>query len=163
MVLGDIKQFAIEYEIKDKVDNWILGVFFFWLNGIQFGNPGDSVDLKGCVCGAERFLKSNIDLVNQEYFNMDPVSLISKIGDLSKVDTKDFKHHVDFIGMSSFDLSSDTFILIKDSNFNERIVYKSEKQGLGETKLKKDEFERVIRMFIDDFKNKFKHEIRDLY
>lgn len=49
MIVGRKDRFAIESELGEIVDGWVLGRFRFWVSGESVGNWDDAVDLKGCV------------------------------------------------------------------------------------------------------------------
>ncbi len=49
MLVGRHDRFAIEAELEEVIDGWILGRFRFWLCGEPVGNWDDTADLRGCV------------------------------------------------------------------------------------------------------------------
>ena len=152
LVAGNKSRFAIEIEIEDKIDRWVYGTFFFWINGNKLGDPEDSADLNSCIRWMASFLESPPDLLNEAYFDMSLQDLDSCLGDFRTLGSEDIKYYVDHIGMSSFDRFKDMLLLIKNAEGIERLVCKSTIQKLQEIYLNAEEFEQVLKEIIAKYK-----------
>lgn len=154
MLVGNKKNFAIELEIVDFIDDWIFGRFIFWVNGTVIGNPDDkSVDLKGCINWLQEFLKNRINRFEPSLFELDKdqvyVQLCSSVltGEenlFSKEKYEDTFHrfHISHIGMSSFE--EVIIVLIENEKGGFRCVWKQGSKRIQDAFLNKDEIYKII-------------------
>jgi hypothetical protein len=154
MICGDRNRFAIEFEIELIDDSpWVFGTFFFWVDGSRYGNPEDTVALNASVGTARWFLDRSFNMEHEEWFDMPKEELFGLIA-LPAADAplEYYGYAVDDVGMSSFDKYKDTFVLVKNREGKERLVWKSEiDQLLREILLDAMEYERVLEEFIQSY------------
>lgn len=132
MIAGMRERFAIEAEVEEHIDGFVLGHVRFWIGGRAVGNWEDSVDLLGCV----RWLRDFRDnprnryepglwhLPAAELFHLlyDPVMSGMKSPPQLHVPDAYARFHVSHLGMSSterFDM-----LLLKDEEGAERCLWR---------------------------------------
>jgi hypothetical protein len=149
MICGDENRFAIEYVLRSYEQGWAYGQFFYWISGLRFGDPDDLVHLLGSEGFARELSKSKVNLVNDDLYTMPINKLIILCGDISTMSMNYYKHHMSYIGFSSFNKNYDRFVLVKNCNMEERLVYLSKPDIAGEVFLNAGEFEYVHWLFAE--------------
>lgn len=116
MIVGQPKDFAIEWEVVRSVDNWVFGHFRFWTQGEAIGDWDDLVDLKGCrkwlhsfvTTPQNRFELEICNLSKEVIFNLlfdsiMPVIAGSQTNLNPPIENIETRFHISYVGMSSFD------------------------------------------------------------
>ena len=159
MIVGDKDKFAIEYQIDEKIDSWILGRIRFWLRGDAVGNWDDAADLMGCMNWLRDFVENPRDRSEpslsgrsqDEVFHLLTAHLrhseaVSEAEDAIRNTFSRF--NISHLGMSSFDRYD--IVLWNDITNNERCMWRLGDDGsIHEAVLPPGEMERVARAFCD--------------
>jgi hypothetical protein len=162
MRVGITERFAIEWEVFERIEGWILGSFYLWINGIIVGNPSDhSVDLKGCANwlkdlmenSTNRFEPGLFDMSREQtYLRLAPPVLVheNREGFAKEIYKDTFsRFHISHIGMSSFDRV--TLLLIKNELGQERCIWKADEKEVKDAFLESGEIESVAAQFVKAF------------
>jgi hypothetical protein len=158
MIVGRRERFAIEAEVQEELNGWVLGRFRIWLCGKPIGNWDDAAHLSGCVnwlrhfatVPQDRYLPSLANAPAEEVFRalydpvMGPGDLVAPIEDAFA------RFHISYIGMSSFELFH--VLLLYDVHGGERCLWRR----VGATKIEecelwRNEMEAVAKEFCDLF------------
>src|SRR5687767_9670127 len=139
LLAGRHERFAIEAEIEEEVDGWVLGHFRFWLCGRSVGNWSDTADLRGCVrwlrdfanvrrdrCLPELYVATADEVFRQLH---DPVMAVSDrpVTDepapdrSAPIDRAFERFHISHLGMSSFDTIN--MLLLQDAAGSQRCLW----------------------------------------
>src|SRR5687767_10296624 len=81
MIAGRKDRFAIEAEVNDVVDGWVLGHFRFWLCSHQVGDWEDSADLRGCVRWLRDFAENPRDRFDPNLVNLPAEEVFKRVYD----------------------------------------------------------------------------------
>lgn len=162
MKIGSDRCF-VEFEISERVDDWIFGCFCFVIGGFVIGDPSDrSVDLKGCLRWLEEFLCKPVNRFEPGLFEMPKEQAFLRLGAsvLADGNAGSFaseayndtynRFHISQLGMSSFD--SVILLLMHDEERNSRLVWK-DGGGLYDVVCPAGEFERVLKDTVVSMKN----------
>src|SRR6187200_916318 len=115
MIAGDPERFAIEAEVEERIDNFVLGHFRFWMCGRPVGDWRDSADLLGCLHWLKdfhdeppnRYEPGLWDLPPGEVFRLlyDPVMAGSNAVPVHEAPVPNAysRFHIAYLGMSSLD------------------------------------------------------------
>lgn len=149
MVVGKKDQFAIEYEIKDTVDKWILGRFRLWIKGESLGDwEDDSVDLKGCFNWLPTLIDKKVTSIEAGAEGLSGEQVMSKIFDSFYsekvvVTIKDsfFRFHINHIGMSSFD-HFDAILLEEAKDY--RFVWRNKSKKIFDKRVSKKDVVEIL-------------------
>lgn len=170
MLIGSKQDFAIELDIVNFIDDWVLGRFIYWIDGIAVGNPDDqSVDLKGCINWLRDFLKNQRNRFEPGLFELDKEqiyvqlcsSVLMGVENLfaeEKYEDTFYRFHISHIGMSSFDAV--TMVLIEDEHERIRCIWKQEGKKTQDALLNKYEMYKVINDVILNFDNVLSTRVR---
>ena len=150
MIVGKKKLFAIEYEIKNKVDDWILGQFRLWVSSKIIGDwDDDSVDLKGCFKWLPTLMEEKVNRSEPALENLNGEQVIFKTFDAFYSEDNQncivdsfSRFHISHIGMSSFD-GFDIVLLEEAESF--RFVWRDKKKRIFDEKVSKKEVHRVLK------------------
>jgi hypothetical protein len=158
MITGRQERFAIEADLQEQLDGWVLGHFRFWLCGQPVGNWDDSADLRGCVRWLRDFATVTRDRYEpalaaapaEEVFRClyDPVMGAGS----SSTPYKDAfaRFHISHIGMSSFEHFD--ILLLYDAHGGERCLWRvAGATKIEECRLWRNEMESVAKEFCDLF------------
>lgn len=153
-LIGCKDKFAIQFEILDVVENWILGTFIFWINGLIVGDPDDkSVDLKGCMNWLQDFINSPRNRFEPELYDMDKeqafFSLCTTVisGNQDRFNLKEkykntfSRFHISHLGMSSFDRLN--ILLIENDKRQQRCIWQQADEEIKEAFFEAGEIEKV--------------------
>ncbi len=154
MIEGNPQRFAIECEIDERVDEWVLGHLRFWLCGHALGNWHDSVDLRGC----HRWLRDfeSVPRIRFEpgLFALSAKEVFARIYDpvmnrdprLPAIADAYDRFHISHVGMSAFDRYD--ILLLTDEQGAERCLWReSGSDHLHECFLRRREMERIAGQF----------------
>lgn len=158
MIAGDRNRFAIECELAEQTDRWLLGRFRFWLCGVPVGNWEDQADLRGCVrwllefanVPRNRFEPSLASADAEEVFRRvyDPVIGLDGAG--ASVENAYARFHISHLGMSSFDQCD--LLLVVDESGGERCLWRQAGSvSIQECRLRPQEMARVAKAFCAAF------------
>jgi hypothetical protein len=158
MIVGRKDRFAIEAEPQQRIENWVLGGFRFWLCGRSVGNWDDAADLKGCVrwlrdfatVPRDRYDSRLVAASAEEVFQVvyDPV--MGGSATLTHVDDAFARFHISHLGMSSFELFD--MLLLYDVHGGERCLWrKAGASKIEECRLWRREMETVADEFCAEF------------
>lgn len=165
MIFGDIQEFAIEIDIDQVIDEWVFGVFLFWIGGFSVGNKEDSsVDLKGCVGWLDdllskprnRFEPGLFVKSREEVWKLlvDSVMLFGREKEEEKKDeiyADTFgRFHISHIGMSAFDRY--TMVLICNEEGKKRLLWQCDDEEIRDQFLDVGTVESVSADVIDWFR-----------
>lgn len=159
MFIGDRQTFAVEIEIRERVNGWVYGTFLFWLSGVAVGDAhDDSVDLQGCASWVRDFLNFPRDRVDAEIFDM-PADRVFRILYHSVMSGPDdgqnaqevledsrgnvfSRFHVSHLGMSSFNDVS--ILLVENDSGRQRFVWQQGNNPIHDTILPKHQVRNVL-------------------
>lgn len=159
MIAGIRERFAIEAEIEQRIDDFVLGHVRFWLCGRPVGDWCDSADLLGCLRWLRDFRDSLLDryeprlwhLSADEVFRLlyDPVMGAGNASAQTlEVPDAYERFHISHLGMSSFD--NFDVLLLKDQHGAERCLWREAgSREIHECHLWRLEMESVAGEFID--------------
>lgn len=161
MIVGSQRLFAIEYDVVERVDEWVFGTFIFWIDGIPVGRASDeSVHLKGCLMWLRHFLVDHDKSVDQPLFEMDIGSLFDTIfrGVISAYpdghegydpvkQSYYERFHISHIGMSSFDALSIAVVGSLDGRY--RFVWQSGSDPVSDAVIPMSEVHSVMSRAIE--------------
>ena len=161
MIIGNQERFAIEADIEQQVDGWVLGRFRFWMCGRPVGSWDDSVDLKGCVRWLRDLHEGGRDRYEPGLYPLSPEEVFRRVFDPVMAGSADRAHpmrvedaygrfHISHLGMSSFDRID--LLLLKDEQGAERCLWREAGSGqIVECHLWRNEMERVAAEFCERF------------
>jgi hypothetical protein len=162
MIVGNRDRFAIEAEVEQRVDGWILGRFRFWLAGHPVGNGEDVADLKGCVRWLRDFAENPRDRFDARLLNLDPPRVFELIydpvvgpGGIANPEEQPIpdsysRFHISRLGMSSFDRFD--VLLVKDEHGAERCLWREAGNNeIMECRLWRNEMGSVAAEFCERF------------
>jgi len=161
MIAGSKERFAIEAELQEELDGWLLGRFRFWLCDQPVGDWDDAVDLRGCVrwlrdfatVARNRYEPALARATAEEVFRQLYEPVMSSRSLSSSYENAFSRFHISYVGMSSFDLFD--IILLHDLNGGERCLWRrSGVAKIEECKLWRHEMETVAKEFCDLFDGK---------
>lgn len=162
MIVGNRQRFAIEAELKEIVDGWVLGRFRFWLCGESVGNWEDSVDLKGCARWLRDFSSNPRNRFEASLVSASPEEVFQKVyepvigesvGRASIADAYG-RFHISHLGMSAFE--NFDILLLKDASGGERCLWREGGGTVQECRLWRNEMENVAASFCDLFDRELK-------
>lgn len=155
MLFGSRERFAVECEIAEAVNGWVLGTFCLWINGQVVGDQNDnSVDLNGCLNWLRDLVSKPRNRHEPGLYEMskDQVFLRLASSVLASDDPHDFvkeryqdtfsRFHISHIGMSSFDRV--TILFLKNEHGMERLVWKTGNKEIADAYLSAGEIEHVF-------------------
>lgn len=154
MMAGRQERFAIEADVEEELDGWVLGHFRFWLCGRPVGNWDDTAELRSCVhwlrdfaTGARhRFEPDLVDASAEEVFRQlyDPV--MAGGSGCSPYEDPYSRFHISYIGMSSFELFD--ILLLHDAHGEARCLWRrAGAPAIEECRLGRGEMESVATEF----------------
>lgn len=157
MIAGEAERFAIEAEIEERVEGWVLGHFRFWICGDPVGDWTDSVDLLGCL----RWLKDFCDHPRNRYeaglFELPPRQVFDRVFDpvmagskrhvgLPEVRDAYSRFHISHLGMSS--LERFDILLLTDEHGAGRCLWRELDNGqIHDCRFRAGEMEAVVDAF----------------
>jgi hypothetical protein len=159
MIEGNITRFAIEGEVAERIDSWVLGHIRFWICGNSVGEWSDSVDLLGCLrwlndfasTPRSRYESGLFELPAREVFRRvyDPVMPHSGAGRPGVTDAFS-RFHISHLGMSAFERFD--LLLLTDEHGAERCLWRETgSEEIHECYLWRLEMERVAGQFCARF------------
>jgi hypothetical protein len=160
MLIGEKNEFAIEIEAIERVDDWVLGRFLFWLGGMVVGDPADeSVHLIGCVGWLREFVENPRDRHESGLYaiqkdlafsilNAGMVADEDRLGAEAYPDTFS-RFHISHLGMSSFDRV--TLLLVEDKSGRQRCIWQQELDPVQEAFLPPGRMQQVARDCVERF------------
>jgi hypothetical protein len=142
VIFGKQETFAIEAEISNRSEGWVLGHFRFWVHSKPIGNWDDTADLRGCAGWIRDFLDEKIDRrepsldkksaeeIMKELFDdvMPARSSQPSSGDRSRrIDALESaevlrRFHISHLGMSAFDHVD--LLLMESPEHRQRFVWR---------------------------------------
>lgn len=155
MIIGDRTTFAINFEVKECIDDWVFGHFYIYVRGVIIGDDQDySVDLKGCLNWLKDLVEKPRDRYEPHLYEMDKEQAFLRLAAPVLVNenrngfAKEFyentfsRFHISHIGMSSFD----QFILlfVKSSNGLERLIWKNSDDDIFDAYFPAGKVESII-------------------
>ncbi len=157
MLLGDKTKFSIEYEVTERVDDWVFGHFLFWLRGKPVGDWEDSTDLKGCLRWLKKFASENHNRYEPDLKDLDKISVFkllynsvmfsdeNEITPEPKFENIFSRFHISHIGMSSFDAYD--ILLIEPPDSEQRCLWRTQTDSeIQECFLPQGEMQRVAAL-----------------
>ncbi len=149
MITGNKEHFAIEHEVQNKIDGWILGQFRIWVNNKAIGDWNDnSVDLKGCFNWLPTLMEDKVNRSDPSLDSLTGEQVMFKIFDsffanhnISVIDDTFSRFHISHIGMSSFDTFDVVLIETKNSF---RFIWRNEEKKIFDEKTTKGEVFDVL-------------------
>lgn len=157
MILGNKEELAVGWEVIERVDEWIFGRFYLFINGVVVGNPNDySVDLKGCLNWINDFLTVERNRFEPNLFDMhrDQIFLLLAASVTDSQDPYRFvkevyedtfsRFHISHIGMSSFD--NFVLLLIKSHDGCEQIIWREGSGTVQNAFLKPNALEELLNI-----------------
>ena len=160
MNVGNPDRFAIEAEIEERVGEWVLGHFRFWICGHAVGDWDDSADLLGCLRWLKEFSEQPRDryeprlcaLPPKEVFRrvFDPVMSSTQSDTAPLVEDAYARFHISYLGMSSFERFD--LLLLTDEHGAQRCLWRESKSDdMHECFLWRMEMERIAGEFCKRF------------
>lgn len=159
MLVGDKQYFAIEIEIVEIVDSWVLGSFLFWISDVAIGDKDDkSVDLRGCISWLKDFVtvprnryEPTLYALSKEqvYKQLCESVLVGDISNDDMVENAFSRFYISHIGMSSFDHV--TIALIDNQQGDVRFIWQQNAEEVQSTYLKIDGVNDVVSRTIMNF------------
>jgi hypothetical protein len=133
MIAGRKDRFAIEAEVEEIVDGWVLGHFRFWLCGRLVGDWEDSADLRGCVRWLRDFFENPRDRFEADLVDLPAGEVFKRVYDrpmgrsthgssAPEVQNAFARFHISHLGMSSFERFD--VLLLKDEHGAERCLWR---------------------------------------
>jgi hypothetical protein len=174
MIFGNKPAFAIEVEIDDVVDGWVLGRICFWTSNEMIGDWQDTTDLRGCARWMREFLNKPLDRRAPLLEKSSAADVIRALVDEIMPSRAEIKgpsenykatfnaqetlknsemvrrFHVSHLGMSSLDRFD--AILLEVESGEQRFVWRDGLDGkVGESILRPEEVQRVVAEFCEWF------------
>ncbi|MBU3059037.1 Imm42 family immunity protein [Pseudomonas indica] len=168
MLIGNREIFAVECEIENVIDGWVLGRFFLWIHGVVVGDQDDySVDMNGCLKWLHDFVENPKNRYEPGLYDMhkDQVFLRLASSVLAHEDPQELidetyedtfsRFHISHIGMSSFDCA--TLLFLKNEHGLERLVWKVRCEEVSDAHLNPGEVEQVFLITIRELEETISH------
>ena len=136
IISGNKKRFAIEAQVEEIVDGWVLGYFRFWAEGEEIGDWTDSADLLGCLRWLQDFADRPRDRFDSTLTAQSAEQVFRTAFDVEKpsfwavprpstpfgrIPQSVARFHISHIGMSSFEDFG--LLLLKDHRGHERLIW----------------------------------------
>lgn len=162
MVVGHLDDFAIEWEIVESVDTWLLGHIRFWVQGQELGDWDDLADLKGCRNWLYSFahtpqnrFEAALGLLHKEaifsllFDSVMPVIAGSATSAYPPFPNVETRFHISYLGMSSFDHFD---ILLLESSEWQRILWRNAHDMIvKEAYLLPQTIQKMVKQFCLEF------------
>lgn len=155
MLFGNKGEFAVDINVEDIFDGWVLGTYQFWVRGISIGDGSDhSVDLKGCwnwmrdfiSHARERYAPNLYEMNKQQVYLRLAASVLpsqNPSGFSKEMYDETFsRFHISHIGMSSFERL--TLLLVKNEQGMERLIWSEGGGGIQDAYLGASQIEDVF-------------------
>lgn len=167
MIFGDTKKFAIETEISQRVPNYILGRFRFWIESNQVGDWDDqSTSLGNCFHWLNQFANDEVDRYEPEFDEWSKEQVINTLFDSYMPEGLNFdakipepfeKSYIRFnignLGMTSF---KNIDIFLVDTKVKQRLIWRDNlSKSINEAFFEKGHMQMIANQFCKWFESVF--------
>jgi hypothetical protein len=162
MIAGTRERFAIEAEVTERIETWILGHIRFWICGEPVGNWADSADLRGCINWLREFHDMQVDRHEPDLVDLPADEVFRLVYDNVMPGGTPFGHpwehearrrfHISYLGMSSFELFD--ILLLTNALGAERCLWRAAgSTEIHDCRLWRREMESVAGEFCTRFES----------
>ncbi len=165
-LIGNRKEFAIQYEIAEIVDQFVYGYICFWINGMQIGELESGTIISDVLIFLPPIIKDNGNREHNIFFNMAKEEVYYLLGGQAYFDDVKYEEMAleetwaRFNIKIGLDVFNNTVIKLIDNQKGSRIVFSNDNKVVYDFYLNKGTVDKVFIAFYNEFNGFYEEHVK---
>ena len=164
-LIGNRKEFAIQYEITNIVDQFVYGHICYWINGMQIGELEYGTIISDALIFLPQIVKDNGNREHNSFFNMAKEDVYYLLGGQAYLDDEKYEEMAleemwaRFNIKIGLDVFNNTIIKLIDNQKNSRIVFSKDNKVIYDFYLDRGIVDKVFLTFYNEFNSFYEEQV----